>query len=140
MKAISCLIAGIVLAGAAGCASTPSQRIAAHQAEFSSWPPAIQARVQAGQVAAGFTPGQVLVALGNPDSRTLMTTTRGTTEVWIYNHESGLLSFGIGGGGFSGHSGYGVGFGASNIPIGESSHARVFFTNGVVSAVETYGR
>src|SRR5579872_5715287 len=101
MKWLSTLCAAAVLAALAGCATpTPDDRIAAHQASFSSWPADVQAQVRAGEVAVGFTPEQVLVALGEPNLRTTAAGPQGVTDVWVYRRRAARLSVGIGGASF----------------------------------------
>ena len=54
----------ILLLALAGCATTPAERIAKNHAAYAAWPPDVQARVKAGEVAPGFTPAQIQV-VGN---------------------------------------------------------------------------
>ena len=139
MKRILILCAGLTLALASGC-STITSRIAAQQANFNSWPPAVQAQVKAGQIDLGFTPEQVTVALGEPDrvdNLTTVTTTKG--EVWIYHDRSPSYGLGLGVGGY-GSAGSGYGYGAASQWPSDTYRAvvaiRVTFDHGVVSAIE----
>ncbi len=132
---ITSLAGAALVALAAGCATAPADRVAANQAAFASWPPAIQAEVQAGQAAVGMTPDQVLMALGEPRRRTLVTGPQGTTEYWFYSHHAARLSIGIGGGGYSGHTGVGGAVSADGIKLGHDSSGQVLFVNGRVSQV-----
>jgi len=120
----------------AGCASTPAERIAGNRAAFSAWPPDVQARVQAGEVALGFTPEQVQMALGEPDHSYTRTTERGTEEVWGYRDRKPRISIGLGvvGGGGSTRVG-----GATVVNSGGRYYddvLRVVFEGGRVTAVE----
>lgn len=136
----SLLLAAALLA-AAGC-STPTSRIAKHQAAFNEWPAAVQEKVRAGEVAIGFTADQTLVALGDPDRKFVRTTTDGTTEVWAYRKEKSRFSFGIGIGSVRGSTGVGGG-----VVLGDRGDWRdgetmrvVFDRAGKVSMIETAER
>jgi hypothetical protein len=134
MKHMAALLAaGLFLL--CGCATAPSDRIAAHQAEFASWPANVQQLVSAGRVAVGFTPEQVAVALGNPDYKSAAAGPQGVTEVWVYRRRAPRLSIGVGGGGYSGSSAVGGSVSASGIPLGHDMDGRVIFSNGLVSDV-----
>src|ERR1039458_2460052 len=63
MKKTKLLFPVLAAVAFAGC-STVDSRIAKDQPAFDSWPPAVQQKVRAKQVDLGFTPAQVLVALG----------------------------------------------------------------------------
>ncbi len=120
----------------AGCATTPADRIARNPAAFAAWPPAVQARVRAGEVALGFTPAQVRMALGAPDRVLTRATTRGTEETWIYGARRPHLAIGIGVGG-GGRSGYvSGGTVISDAAWRHGIRLRVTFENGRVSALE----
>jgi len=73
-----------IAAAFAGCASTPSERIAANPQLFASIPPANQQLIKQGQIAIGFTPNMVRLALGEPDAVTQHIDATGTTETWRY--------------------------------------------------------
>lgn len=116
------------------CASTNS-RIRQQQAAFDAYPPAVQEKIRAGEVAIGFNAAQVRLALGEPDRIYSRETASGAAEVWAYRESQSAFSFGLGG--FTG-GGSGVGAG---VGIGTSTDAgveklRVTFTGGLVSAVE----
>jgi len=120
----------------AGCATNPAERIAKNQAAYAAWPPDVQARVKAGEVAPGFTSAQVRMALGEPDRTFTLTTEKGTEEVWTYRDHKPRFTVGLGvmGGGGSAQVG-----GATEISSGGPYHdevMRVIFTEGRVSAVE----
>ena len=84
---LALVVLGVLwLCGMMGCASTPASRIAANQAYFDGLPVAAQARIRGGQIEAGFTPGMVQLALGDP-SRRMVRHEAGAvepTEVWLY--------------------------------------------------------
>lgn len=69
----------------AGCA-TPDARIKKNQALFDSLPSQVQAQIREGQVALGFTPEMVKLAVGEPDRRAVRNDATGRTEVWSYTH------------------------------------------------------
>jgi hypothetical protein len=141
MKRIIWLTTAAALAVTAGCAtSTPADRIAAHQADFATWPPGVQANVQAGQVAVGFTPEQVLVALGAPDLKTAAAGPQQTTEVWVYHRRAPRLGIGVGFGSVGRRSAVGGGVSANGIPLGQDMDGRVIFTNGYVTDVVVTSR
>lgn len=77
-------LAVILLAtGLVGC-STPATRISANPEVFKRLSPQQQALVQAGQIALGFEPEAVKLALGDPDRVTVRTDAEGETTVWHY--------------------------------------------------------
>ncbi len=67
----------------AGCA-TPDARIKKNQTLFDSLPAQAQAQIREGQVALGFTPEMVRLAIGDPSRRAVRTDSEGRTEVWSY--------------------------------------------------------
>jgi len=134
MRALLALSLALGLAALTGCASYPSDRIASHQADFSSWSPDVQARVRAGTIAQGFTPEQVFIALGEPNAKSVTSYPGGViVEVWSYRHLAARLSVGIGGGGYSGNTAVAGSASASGIPLGHDMFGRVVFTNGRVT-------
>ncbi len=84
MKMMQWLYMLMVVVLVAGCVSTPEQRIARNQTLFASFPSEVQVKVRAGQVAVGFTPEMVRMALGVPDRIHTRTTAAGETDVWTY--------------------------------------------------------
>jgi hypothetical protein len=118
-----------------GC-STVDSRVKAEQAAFDSWPADVQEKVRAGEVAMGFTPEMVQVALGEPYRRASRTTERGQADVWIYQDKSPKFSIGLGFGSARGSTGVGGG-----VTLGEGfrddESMRVIFENGRVTAIET---
>ena len=67
----------------AGCA-TPETRIRDNPTLFASFPLEVQTKVRQGQIAIGFSPAAVHMALGEPARVYHRTTTQGTNEVWAY--------------------------------------------------------
>jgi hypothetical protein len=129
----------LILLLLAGCATTPAQRIEKNHAAYASWPPDVQAKVKAGEVALGFTPAQVRIAVGEPDHTYTRTTATGTEEVWGYREHKPRITIGFGvmGGGGSTRVG-----GATVFSSGGPYHdevLRVVFEAGRVSAVEKAG-
>ncbi len=86
MKKTKFLILALAALAVAGC-STVDSRIAKHQTEFDSWPPAVQQKVRAKQVDLGFTPAGVHGCWASPDRKYMRTTAQGTTEVWAYRDD-----------------------------------------------------
>jgi len=121
-----------------GCSTTDS-RIKGHQAAFDAAPPAVQAKIRAGQVDVGYTPDLVLMALGEPDRRYTRTTANGTTDIWAYVSHKPSFSIGLGviggGGGTMVGSGVAVGTGDRS-----DDKLRVIFSGGRVAALETSTR
>lgn len=119
----------------AGC-STVDSRISGNQAAFSSWPPAVQQKVRAGQVDIGFTSAQVQVALGDPDRKYTRTDAHGTVEVWAYRDDKPVFSFGLGLGSSNGSSAYGAGVGVTTGGDRYDDKLRVIYADGKVTALE----
>ena len=126
----------LVLIAVAGC-STPASRIQNHQAAFEAWPAAVQQEVRTGRVGVGFTPEMVQVALGEADRRYTRTSLQGTSEVWVYLDHGPKFSVGLGIGGSSGNSAYGVGLRTGDDTFREDENLRVVFEGGRVVALET---
>jgi hypothetical protein len=84
MKWMRVAVAGLVVGLLAGCVSTPERRISKNPALFASFPPEIQAKVRKGEIAVGFTPDMVKLALGAPRQVHVRTTAGGETELWTY--------------------------------------------------------
>ena len=120
----------------AGCATTAADRIARAPATFAAWPAAVQTRVRAGEVALGFTPAQVTMALGAPDRILTRATAHGTEETWTYGDRRPrvTIGLGLGGGGRSGHLSGGTVISTGGWRRG--SRLRVTFENGRVSVLE----
>lgn len=77
------LLGGITLLLAAGC-SSPAARIKANPEAFARLNRDQQVLVQAGQVALGFEPDAVRLALGDPDRTTTRTDEHGQTLIWHF--------------------------------------------------------
>lgn len=130
---------GIVLVAvllAAGCSSVGS-RIAKHRDEFSAWPAVVQDKVVVGQIDVGFTPEQVRVALGEPDSISTRTTADGTSEVWGFRDPQPRFAFGIGFGLGRGSTAMGAGVRVGEDGFRHDEKLRVVFDRtGQVAVIE----
>lgn len=69
-----------------GCLSTPARRVQREPQLFSTFPPDVQAKVQAGEVGIGFSRDMVRLALGRPGRIHARTTEAGEIEIWLYMH------------------------------------------------------
>ncbi len=78
------LLASLVLAG---CAS-PESRIKADPSSFSSASEQQQALIRKGEIAIGFKPEYVKLALGEPDRITERTDASGVEQTWHYTETS----------------------------------------------------
>jgi outer membrane protein assembly factor BamE (lipoprotein component of BamABCDE complex) len=75
----------------------PKARIKDNQAIYDTYPPDVQAMIKSGQIAPGFDPTQVYMALGKPERKEM----RDGQEVWLYTvavkrtlqHEKGAVQF-----------------------------------------------
>ena len=65
------------------------RRFKAHQAEFDASSPEARRKIRKGEVAVGFTPGQVELALGRPSRVYAKVTPASTQEIWVYGIEAG---------------------------------------------------
>ena len=121
----------------AGCA-TPDARIKKNQVLFDSLPAEAQAQIREGQVALGFTPEMVKLAVGEPDRRAVRTDAAGRTEVWSYTRyeaADGLPVYtGLYHRYYPGYRYYGRGFYTERTEARE--YFRVEFVEGVVSVVQ----
>jgi len=72
------------LAALTGC-STVNSRIREKQAVFDTLPPATRAEIRRGQVAVGFTPDMVYMAIGKPDEVRERVDAAGRETVWKYS-------------------------------------------------------
>jgi len=125
----------VLLFAVTGCAST-SSRISKNQAAFDAYSAEVQAKIRAGEVAVGFTPEQVTMALGKPDRVLQRTTAAGVSDVWVYLKGGLQFGFGVGVGVGGGSSGVGGGVGAATGPMGDDEKLRVILSGGHVTAVE----
>jgi len=78
------ILAAVLLASLTGC-STISSRIREKAAVFVALPPAMQAEIRQGQVAIGFTPDMVYMAIGKPDEIREHVDPARRETVWKYN-------------------------------------------------------
>jgi len=118
------------------CACTTADRISRNPDLFNSWPPVVQRLVQSGEIAPGFTPDQVRMALGNPDHVYTRTTADGTAEVWGYRSHKPRFTVGIGIGGGGGSTRVA---GATTVSTGgpyADEVMRVMFSGGQVVGIE----
>jgi hypothetical protein len=131
------LLVALALALAlAGC-STPDSRIQKDSATFASYPPAVQAKIRAGEIEIGYTSDMVQMALGKPDRVFRRVTATGETEVWAYADKSPSVGFGFGFGSYGHHSGGGVAVGTST-GGGRGDRFHVVMKAGKVSAIEQF--
>lgn len=122
----------------AGC-STPASRIENNAATFASYPPAVQAKIRAGEIEVGYSAEMVALALGRADRVYRRQTAEGETEVWAYADKTPVIGFGIGIGGGGRHSGGGVAVGTSTGgDRGDRLH--VVFKQGKVTAIDRFER
>lgn len=134
-----CLLALFALLFAAAGCSTPSSRIEKNSAAFAGYPPAVQAKIKAGEIEIGYTPEMVQMALGKPDRVFRRTSAEGQTEIWAYADKSPSIGIGLGFGSFGHHSGGGVAVGTSTGgDQGDKMH--VSFKAGKVSAIDRFGK
>lgn len=134
-SSIRLAVTGLLLTALAACSTTPESRIGKQQSTFDGYPAEVQQKIRAGEVAVGFTPEQVRLALGEPSNVTVQQTDKGEAEIWAYRESSPAFSFGVGG--FSGGStsvggGVGVGTGGDR----NEDRIRVRFEAGRVAAIE----
>ena len=127
------LLAAVALV-AGGC--TVQDRIARNPALFDSWPPMVQQLVRSGEIAPGFTPDQVRMALGEPDHIYTRTTAAGTDEVWGYRSHKPIITVGIGVAGGGGSTRVGGGTVVSTGGPYNDEVMRVIFSGGQVVAIE----
>jgi len=135
LLALAALVCALALAGC----STPDSRIEKSSATFASFPPAVQAKIRAGEVEVGFTSEMVQLALGKPDRVYRRQTAEGETEVWAYADKSPTFGFGIGIGGGGSHSGGGVAVGTST-GGNRGDRIHVVLKAGKVTAIDRFER
>lgn len=136
MKQTNRLLAscGLLLAAAslAGCA-TPARRIHSHPQIYAQATPTQQALISKGEIALGFTPEFVRLALGKPNRVTQRTDEKGTETLWHYaDYQNNVVVTG----GF-GWPFYDPFFSPTIIVPSSATNdrVRVTFRNGVVVAV-----
>ena len=136
-KFLLCLTPAAVLFLAAGCTSTPTERIPSHQAAYNSWPADVQKAVSIGQIGMGFLPEMVVVALGKPDSVFTSVSANGApVEIWGYLDHSPSWSIGVGVGSAGGGTAMGTSVGVSSENWGPNEKTRVTFEAGRVVAIQ----
>ena len=81
LKICSAILMLVIAVAFAGCSSTPASRIKANPQLSASIAPADQALIKQGQIALGFTPDMVKLALGKPD---IIAQPNSSTEIWRY--------------------------------------------------------
>jgi len=133
MKHLQWIVMGAAALFTFGCQSFPADRIAAHQADFNSWPPEVLASVRAGRIALGYTQEQVLVALGEPTQKTQAGDPASLSEVWAYDKQAPRFGFGIGGADIGSHSAVAGGISANGMKLGLDEFGHVLFHNGRVA-------
>jgi hypothetical protein len=140
MKAFRFLTAALFVATLTACAG-PRSRIKNSQAEFDSYPPAVQEKIRAGQVDVGFTNRQVAMALGQPDRVYARKTASAQQEVWAYGGPGGgptVVAAPQLGMGTAVEPGYYSGVGLATDPgVDRGERVRVVLQDGVVVAVES---
>ena len=98
MKALSIAVLSALLAAC----STPASRIKRNQAAFKAMPEDVQRRVERGEIALGFTPEQVHLAMGAPGRRYKVTRPQGESTIWVYRDREPIEATVFGGAGRSG--------------------------------------
>jgi hypothetical protein len=121
----------------AACA-TPASRISDNQAAFNSYPEDIQQKIRAGEVAIGFTPEMVAMALGEPDHRSERVDATGTFQIWGYAASGPSFGFSVGGGSFGSSSGVGGGVGVSTGTDTTDDKIQITFKGDRVVGVEKH--
>lgn len=117
--------------------STTASRIRSHQALFDSYPPEVQERIRNGIIEVGYTPEMVVMALGEPDRKTVAKPENEMVEVWTYRKSVPGFGVGMGTGSYVG-SGVGVGTGVRvGEPARSEDRAVVEFSEGRVKRFRT---
>jgi hypothetical protein len=131
-------VIGLILAAAvlAAC-QTPHSRIKRNQAAFDAFPPQVQQAIREGRAEVGFTPEQVMMALGKPDRVYTQKAAASSQEVWEYGVGGGAsVGFGLGMFSAGGGSGYGTSLGVNSDVRDPRAELRVTLENGRVAVVE----
>jgi hypothetical protein len=81
LRAALALLLGLSLGGC----STIESRVREKSATFATLDSATQDKIRQGNVAIGYAPDLVYIALGRPDREFSTTTSRGEEVTWIYN-------------------------------------------------------
>ncbi len=132
------LVALVFALACAGC-STPDSRIQKNAEAFASYPPAVQAKIRAGEVEIGYTADMVRLALGKPDRTFRRVTAEGETEVWAYADKTPRLGIGLGFGSSGHHSSSGVAVGTST-GGSRGDRLHVAFQTGKVTAIDRFDK
>ena len=135
MKLQHCLCA-LAIALLSAC-STTSQRISDQEALFNTYTPTERKLIRMGQIAVGFNPDQVRMALGKPSRESTKVSAAGTEIVWKYR--TFKPGFGLGIGASSGGS-IGAGVGVQASPERTHLLKRIVFDRqtGKVSAIQSF--
>ncbi len=118
------------------CSCSTENRISQNPALFDSWPPMTRRLVESGEIAPGFTPEQVRMALGEPAHTYTRTTAEGTLEVWGYRSHKPIITVGIGVAGGGGSTRVGAATAVSSGGAYSDEVMRVIFSGGQVVAIE----
>lgn len=130
------LLLTLIAVALAGCA-TPASRISDAKSAYDSYPPEVQQKIAAGEVAVGFTQEQARMALGEPARKYTRTTTAGTAEIWGYNRTGPTYSFALGSGFGLGSSGFGsIGLNTGTADDDVQEKMRLVFESGKLTALE----
>lgn len=100
-----CSIAFVAAASTflAGCATLDS-RISRNQEIFDTFAPDVKRKIEAGEIARGFTRPMVQIAWGDPSDTIRREDTDGASETWVYRgyRQRHTTTFGLGGGFWAG--------------------------------------
>lgn len=138
------ILIALILAGSAlffaACGTTKSQRISQNEAAFNTYTPGERKLIRTGQIAVGFDPDMVRMALGDPTREATVDTASGKQIAWEYRQVKPSVGFTLGGGIGTRGSGVGIGTGVGVNPNQTKLLKRVVFDRqtGKVSRVESY--
>lgn len=138
MRILSLIGLAVILSVLSAC-SSPDSRIGSQQALFDQYPTDVQQKIRAGQIAIGFTPDMVKMALGKPARTFTRRTDKGDAEIWSYDRSGPRFSVGLGVSS-GGYSGVGGGVGMSSGGYDPDEKMRVEFRDGKVSGIEEVKR
>jgi len=139
MKQLPYLICIVTLLCLTACSSV-DKRISKNQALFDNYSVGEQGMIRTGQVAVGFDPDQVRMALGAPDEEITVQTAVGKEIVWEYREAKPSFGFSLGGSTGSRGSGVGTGVGVGMSPNRYKILQRIYFDRdtGNVSRIESF--
>lgn len=122
------------------CSTTQNQRISQNEAAFNTYTPAERKMIRTGQIAVGFDPDMVRMALGDPSRETTVDSAAGKQIAWEYRQIKPSLGIGLSGGIGTRGSGLGIGTGVNVNPNNTKLLKRVIFDRhtGKVSQIESY--